>query len=129
LAQSSQSSQPERSERRRHSRRPTAGLVGRVGFSQALRVLDLNALSARVSTGESLSPGRRYHFQLAGLHLTAAVTRCALVQLLPDEEGARPVFEAGIVFDPLTPTQRRQLRQVTAVATARGSGPSDRNAA
>lgn len=116
------SNHPQSPERRRHSRRPTAGLAGRVGFSQTLRVLDVNALSARVSTGESLSPGRRYHFQLAGLHLTAAVARCALVQLLPDEEGARPVFEAGIVFDPLNPAQRRQLRQVTAAAAAAAGG-------
>lgn len=116
------SNHPERPERRRHSRRLTAGLAGRVAFSQRLRVLDVNALSARVSTGESLSPGRRYHFQLGGLHLTAAVARCALVQLAPDEEGGRPVFEAGIVFDPLTPAQRRQLRQVTTVAVAAAAG-------
>jgi len=100
-------------ERRRHSRRPTPGLAGRIGFLQTLRVLDVSAQGARVSTGESLAPGRRYHVQLASLNLTAAVARCALVQLAPDEDGGRPTFEAGLSFEPLTPLQRRQLSQLT----------------
>lgn len=107
-------------ERRRHSRRPTPGLAGRIGMLQTLRVLDLSAQGARVSTGESLAPGRRYQVQLASLSLTAAVARCALVHLAPDEDGARPTFEAGLAFDPLTPVQRRQLsllaRRVAAAA-------------
>ena len=107
---------PDGPERRRFSRRTTAGLGGRVGFLQPLRVLDLSAQGARVRTAEALSPGRRYHFQLSTMQLTAAVARCALVSLEPDEDGARAVFEAGLAFDPLTAAQRRQLRQVTAHA-------------
>jgi hypothetical protein len=103
-------------ERRRFSRRTTAGLAGRIGFLQPLRVLDLSAQGARVRTGEALSPGRRYHFQLSTLQLTAAVARCALVSMEADDDGARAVFEAGLAFDPLTAAQRRQLRQVTAHA-------------
>lgn len=96
-------------ERRRHSRRSTPGLAGRIGILQTLRVLDLSAQGARVTTGESLAPGRRYQVQLASLSLTAAVARCALVHLAPDEDGARPTFEAGLAFEPLTPVQKRQL--------------------
>jgi hypothetical protein len=96
-------------ERRRHSRRPTPGLAGRIGILQTLRVLDISAQGARVSTGESLAPGQRYHVQLASLSLIAAVARCALVHLAPDEDGARATFEAGLAFEPLTPVQRRQL--------------------
>jgi hypothetical protein len=107
-------------ERRRFSRRSTTGLAGRIGFLQPLRVLDLSAQGARVRTAESLSPGRRYHFQLATLNLTAAVARCALVHVEADEHGARAVFEAGLAFDPLTATQRRQLRQVTASSATAG---------
>lgn len=107
---------PDGPERRRFSRRTTAGLGGRIGFLQPLRVLDLSAQGARVRTAESLSPGRRYHFQLSTLQLTASVARCALVSVEPDEDGARAVFEAGLAFEPLTAAQRRQLRQVTANA-------------
>ena len=99
-------------ERRRHSRRPTPGLAGRIGFLQTLCVLDVSAQGARIATRESLAPGRRYHLQLASLSVTAAVSRCVLVHLEPDEDGARPTFEAGVRFDPLTPAQRRQLRQI-----------------
>jgi len=109
---------PDGPERRRYSRRPTRGLAGRIGFLQQLQVLDLSAEGARIRTGESLAPGKRYHFQLAALNLTASVARCSLVHVEPDEEGARAVFEAGLAFDPLTAAQRRQLRQVSANATA-----------
>jgi hypothetical protein len=112
-AESSADPCPQRTvERRRQTRRPAGGLAGRVGFTQPLRLLDLSQQGARVRTAEALAPGRRYHFQVGGLHLTAAVARCALVALEPDEEGARPVFEAGIAFEPLAAAQRRQLRQV-----------------
>lgn len=110
--------QPAAAERRRYSRRTTPGLVGRVGFLQRMRVLDLSPSGARISTAESLAPGRRYHFQLAALQLTAEVARCTMVGLEPDEDGARPLFEAGLSFDPLTAAQRRLLRQVTARAAA-----------
>ncbi len=109
---------PQGCERRRFSRRPTPGLAGRIGFLQALRVHDVSAQGARVTTAESLMPGRRYHFQVATLNLTAAVARCALVGIEPDEDGARPTFEAGLAFDPLTPAQRRQLRQILGRAAA-----------
>lgn len=105
-------------ERRRHSRRPTPGLAGRIGILQTLSVLDLSAQGARVTTGESLAPGRQYHVQLASLSLTAAVARCALVHLAPDEDGARPTFEAGLTFEPLTPVQRRQLSLLAKRAAA-----------
>lgn len=107
---------PDGPERRRFSRRTTPGLGGRIGFLQPLRVLDLSAQGARVRTAEALSPGRRYHFQLSTLQVTASVARCALVGIEPDEDGARTIFEAGLSFDPLTATQRRQLRQVAAHA-------------
>ena len=100
-------------ERRRHSRRPTPGLAGRIGLLQTLHVLDVSAQGARVATRESLAPGRNYALQVASLCLTAAVARCVLMYLEPDEDGARPIFEAGLVFDPLTPAQRRQLSQLT----------------
>ncbi len=101
-------------DRRRHDRRPAGGLPGRIGFSQSLRVLDLDLHGARVATSEALSPGRRYHFQLGGLHLTAAVVRCMLVCLESEDEGSRPLFEAGLAFDPLLAVSRRQLGQVLA---------------
>jgi hypothetical protein len=101
-------------ERRRRRRLPAGELRGRVGFAQPLRVVDLSADGARVRTAESLSPRRRYHLQLAGVHVTAAVARCALIALEPDDEGARPVFEAGLAFDPLAPPQRRALRRLLA---------------
>ena len=110
----------ERPERRRHARRPTPGLAGRIGFLQPLRVVDLSAQGARVRTGEALSPGKRYHVQVATLQLTASVARCALVQLEPDDEGGRSVFEAGLTFDPMTPAQRKTLWQAGARA-ARGT--------
>jgi hypothetical protein len=108
----------DRPERRRHPRRSAGDLPGRIGFAQRLRLLDLSSQGARITTEESLAPGRRYHFQLAGIHVTAEVARCALVAMQPDEEGARPLFEAGIVFDALTPAQRRDLRQAASVASA-----------
>ena len=112
---------PDGPERRRYSRRITDGLSGRIGFLQALRVIDVSAQGARVRTREALAPGRRYHVQLATLQLTAAVARCALVNVEPDEHGARAIFEAGLAFDPLSPAQRRQLRQVSAAAAPAGA--------
>ena len=105
-------------ERRRLSRRPTPGLAGRIGLLQTLHVLDLSAQGARVATREALAPGRRYDVRLASLDLTAAVARCALVQLDPDEDGARPTFEAGLAFDSLTPAQKRLLGQLARRAAA-----------
>jgi hypothetical protein len=115
-------------ERRHYTRRAIAGVAGRVGFSQRLRLLDISAQGARIATGESLAPGRRYHFQLAGVQVTAEVVRCTLVQLAPDDEGARAVFEAGIVFDSLTPAQRRELRQLAAAAPASASASASASA-
>jgi hypothetical protein len=116
------------SERRRHPRRPAGDLAGRVGFSQPMRILDLSVEGARVSTGESLAPRRRYHVQVAGLHLTAAVARCVLERLEPDERGSRPVFVAGLAFDAVTAPQRKQLRRLLArlpAAAARPASPAE----
>jgi hypothetical protein len=109
-------------ERRRRRRLLAGELRGRVGFAQPLRVIDLSADGARVRTAESLSPRRRYHLQLAGVHVTAAVARCALIGLEPDDEGARPVFEAGLAFDPLAPPQRRALRKLLATLPPAAAG-------
>lgn len=110
-------------ERRQHARRPLAELVGRVGFSQPMRVLDLSLQGARVRTGEALAPRRRYHFQLAGLDLVGEVARCALVLLEPDEEGGRPRFESGVAFETLSPAVQRRLRRLLASLPRHGPGP------
>ena len=111
-------------ERRQSTRRPLAELVGRVGFSQPMRVLDLSLQGARVRTGDALAPRRRYHFQLAGLDLVGEVARCTLVLLEPDEEGGRPRFESGVAFETLSPAVQRRLRRLLASLPRLGGVPA-----
>jgi hypothetical protein len=100
---------------------------GRVGLAQGLRLLDLSAAGARIRTGEALAPGRSYAFRLGPFELVAAVVRCALVALEPDDEGARPVVEAGLAFATLSGPQRRQLQRLAvAAAVAPRSAPQRR---
>ncbi|MGH2667920.1 MAG: hypothetical protein ACRDH5_02155 [bacterium] len=107
-------------ERRRHTRRLVPGLAGRIGHAQVFRIVDVSPLGARIATGEALAPGRHYLFELAGLRLAATVLRCALVGFDPDEAGARPTFEAAILFDPLPPSHRKDLRRALAPSRSKG---------
>jgi PilZ domain-containing protein len=100
--------------RRNHRRYRIRGLTGRVGVAQAIDVVDMSVRGARVRTGESLRPGSRYSVHVGSVSLSAEVVRCALVELVPDEDGGRPIFEAGLAFEPLTVEQRRELQRLAA---------------
>jgi hypothetical protein len=103
--------------RRNHRRYRTPGLAGRIGVAQVIDVVDMSVRGARVRTGESLCPGARYSVHVGSVTLSAQVIRCALVELVPDEHGGRPIFEAGLEFDPLTVEQRRALHQMAAATS------------
>ena len=103
--------------RRRHRRYRTRGLAGRIGAAQGIDVMDMSVRGARVRTGESLRPGARYSVHLGSVTLSAEVVRCTLVELIPDEDGGRPDFEAGIAFEPLTVEQRRELQRLAAATS------------
>jgi hypothetical protein len=109
-------SEPPVPDRREHSRIP-AELHGRIGFAPA-RFLDLSARGTRLETKEWLAIGQRCTLRLGDppFQLPARVVHCRLARLDQTADGARAVYEAGLVFDVLSSQQVDHLLASLAAA-------------